>query len=184
MRLLLFFLFSICISDVLHAEVLFDEEGKVRNLEQGVPLIIYSTTFSREEGPVKQIISHILSIMTDGQVHLIHTLDNSRNASLSPEEKKITIQRLGPVILPEKIRAALQGFFLESGNWTLSSKSYVPRREKGVWLAELTLQYGAAEHHCYFSSVDDKNPALSEPAEQFLALLEHIMEYVLTNKPL
>jgi hypothetical protein len=182
MRNLFLFLYITIVLGTVHAEILIEEEGKIRNLEQGVPMIVYSTTFSKEQGTAKQIESQVLSVLTDGQVYLIYTLDNQRNRELPPEERKITIRRFGPVILPEKIRAALQRFFLESGNWTLAAKSYVPRNEKGVWLAELTLQYGTAEHHCCFSSIESKEKPLSTPAGKFLLLLEHIMQTVLNNK--
>lgn len=157
--------------------VLIKEKDELKDPGYGIPFIVFSTTLKVENSTKQAIHSSILSILQDGTALMKLTLDNRNNLSLSKDKRILSTINIGPLILTEKIRGALQRFFSESYNWTLLPKSFVSQKIKDnyIWLAELSLYYGSIHHTCFFSNVEKKYPEIPTPAFEFLQLLDQIV---------
>jgi len=178
-RLLLIFSLISIFDKYQNAEVYLDAEDGVAFSE--VPFIMFSSTFTFRNGKKKFIKSEILSVLQDGTAYLSVTMDNQRNLTLPARDRKIIIKSYGPSVLPEELRARLQTFFSDSLNWSLASNSYIDFQDKsknGIWLADLTLQYGMKESKCYISSVNKAYEPLSKPGYDFIFLLKTISKFV------
>ncbi len=167
-----------------HSEIILDQkDGIVRHTEaQGLPTIVYSTTLLTAS-PNTILQSFILSIFPDGSANVKQTVDTQRNLSLTADSRKIILQTFGPKILPEQAQSRLQQYFAKTVPWNIPKKAFVSRKEKGFWIAELSLQTETSRHHCTFSSSEKQHPEVEQIAYDFLAFLEQVCRFV-CNDPL
>jgi hypothetical protein len=167
---------------LLPAEIILEPQSDTTHPKsQKIPTIVYSTTLltpvPKASNPIVQ--SFVLSIFPDGSANVMQTVDNQQNLSLPPNSRKLILQTFGPKILPEQVQSSLQQYFAKTIPWNIPKKAFVIRdpKEKGFWMAELSLQTETLRHHCAFSS-SEKNPEITQNAYEFLTFLEKIRHFV------